>query len=51
LIVTDIDLNYWGLAVVPVGVFICIFPALLLWICQEIKAGRAEKQNAKDRAR
>jgi len=47
-IMTDINLNYWGLAVVPVGVAICFFPALLIWIWEEFKAGRAEKQNAKD---
>jgi hypothetical protein len=44
---TDINLNYWGLAVVPVGVAICTFPLLWLWICEEIKAGRQEKQKAK----
>jgi hypothetical protein len=46
-IMMDIDLNFWGLAVVPVGVSICFFPALFIWICQELKAGRAEKESAK----
>jgi len=41
---TDIDLNLWGELVVPLGVAICFFPALWIWICQEIKAGPAEEK-------
>jgi hypothetical protein len=46
---TDIDLNFWGLVVVPIGVAICFFPPLWVWICEEIKAGQTEKQEAQRR--
>ena len=41
---TNIDLNYWGLLVVPVGVSICFFPALLIWIWREVRA-RKERES------
>jgi hypothetical protein len=40
----DIDLATWGLIVVPVGVAICFGPALLVWVREELRAGREEKQ-------
>jgi hypothetical protein len=42
---TDINLNLWGLIVVPVGVTICFGPALLVWLREEIRAGAEEKKN------
>jgi hypothetical protein len=44
---TDIDLNTWGLIVVPVGVSICFGVALLVWLRDELRAGAEEKKNAR----
>jgi hypothetical protein len=44
---TDTNLNYWGLAVVPLGVVICFGFALLVWLRDEIRAGREEKQKTR----
>jgi len=36
---TDSDLNFWGLLVVPAGVSICFGVALLVWLREEFRAG------------
>jgi hypothetical protein len=43
---TDSNLNFWGLLVVPVGVSICFGVGLLVWLRDEIRAG--SKENEKD---
>ena len=45
----DIDLAWWGLIVVPIGVAICFGPALLVWFFQELRAGAEEKQKQSDK--
>jgi hypothetical protein len=35
---TDTNLNFWGLLVVPVGVSICFGVGLLVWLRDEIRA-------------
>jgi hypothetical protein len=47
---TDIDLNYWGLVVVPIGLAICFFPALGIWLVQEMKAGPEDDDTRGHRA-
>jgi hypothetical protein len=44
---TDSDLNFWGLLVVPVGVSICFGFALLVWLRDEFRARADEKKNAR----
>jgi hypothetical protein len=46
---TDTNLAYWGLLVVPVGVALCFGPALLVWLRDELRAGAAEKQKPQDK--
>lgn len=48
-VMTDTNLAYWGMIVVPVGVALCFGPALLVWLRDELRASAAEKQkqNAK----
>ena len=40
----DTNYNFWGLIVVPVGVAICFGLALLVWLREELRAGREEKE-------
>jgi hypothetical protein len=42
---TDIDLNLWGLIVVPVGLTICFGLALLVWLRDELRAGPEEEKS------
>jgi hypothetical protein len=35
---TDTNLNFWGLLVVPVGVSICFGVGLLVWLRDELRA-------------
>jgi hypothetical protein len=42
---TDTNLNFWGLIVVPVGVSICFGAALLVWLRDEFGARAEEKKN------
>ena len=42
----DIDLAFWGLIVVPLGLAICFGPALVVWIREELQAGAEEKEKA-----
>jgi len=39
---TDTDLNFWGLLVVPVGVTICFGVALLVWLRDEWRAASGQ---------
>jgi hypothetical protein len=41
---TDTNLAYWGLWVVPLGLAICFAPALLVWLREELKAGKDKKK-------
>jgi hypothetical protein len=41
---TNTNLAYWGMIVVPVGLLICFGPALWVWLREELRAGAAEKQ-------
>jgi hypothetical protein len=41
---TDTNLAYWGMMVVPLGVAICFGPALLVWLRDELRASAAEKE-------
>jgi len=41
---TDNNLNYWGLLVVPVGVTICFGMGLLVWLRDELRASPEEDQ-------
>lgn len=40
---TETNLNIWGELVVPVGVAICFGFALLVWVRDEVRAQREEK--------
>jgi hypothetical protein len=42
---TDIDLNLWGLIVVPVGLTICFGLALLVWLRDELRAGPEDEKS------
>jgi hypothetical protein len=41
---TNTNLAYWGMAVVPIGVALCFGPALLVWLRDELRASAAEKK-------
>jgi hypothetical protein len=41
---TDTNLAYWGMIVVPIGVAICFGPALLVWLREEFRASADEKK-------
>jgi len=41
---TDTNLAYWGLWLVPLGLAICFGPALAVWLRAEIKAGKDKKK-------
>jgi hypothetical protein len=41
---SDINLAYWGMIVVPLGVAICFGPALLVWMRDELRASAEEKK-------
>jgi hypothetical protein len=45
---TDTNLAYWGMAVVPIGVAICFGPALLVWLRDEFRAGADEKKREQE---
>jgi hypothetical protein len=47
-VMTELDLAWWGLIVVPVGVAICFGPALLVWLVQEFRGDTAEKDYPKN---
>ncbi len=40
---TDANMAYSGLWLVPLGIAICFGPALILWVLAEIKAGKDKK--------
>jgi hypothetical protein len=47
IFMTDTNLAYWGMIVVPIGVAICFGPALLVWLRDELRAGAEEKLKQK----
>ncbi len=41
---TNTNLAYWGMVVVPIGLVICFGPALLVWLREELRASAEEKK-------
>jgi hypothetical protein len=46
-LMTDSNLNFWGLIAVPVGVCICFGIALLVWLRDEFRARSEEKRKSR----
>jgi len=40
---TDTNLAFWGLWIVPLGLAICFGYALVVWLRMEIQAGKDKK--------
>jgi hypothetical protein len=43
----DIDLNTWGIIVVPIGVAICFGIALLVWLREELRCPNGDSPKTK----
>jgi hypothetical protein len=40
----NLDMNYWGLFAMPLGLFVCFAPVLVAWYRCESKPSRPENQ-------